>query len=138
MACYKCGVTITNVPISAEHVKAMAADATTHLLQSLGLRIRQPTVDDDPRRYRGVKISVIYDKSWEQRCKGWLHGTNKKKGPGGEFLYIEMQKIQLQRAGTQMTDLRHHAWKSPLKSSASSSQGRWLWKLMIWQDTKSR
>ena len=65
----------------------MAADATTHLLQSLGLRIRAPAVDDDPRRYRGVKRSVILGKTWEQRCKGWRHGTNKKKGPSGEYLY---------------------------------------------------
>ena len=87
MACYKCGVTITNVPISAEHVKAMAADAATHLLQSLRLRIRQPTVDDDPRRYRGVKKSVMLGKTWEQRCKGWRHGTNNERGPNGEFLH---------------------------------------------------
>ncbi len=87
IACYQCGITLRNVPISAEQVQGMAADATTHLLQSLGLRIRAPSVDDDPRRARGVKKSVILGKTWEQRCKGWRHGAKKKKSASGECLY---------------------------------------------------
>ena len=69
---------MTNVPISAEQIRTMAVDATTQLLQSLGLVLRQPE-SDDPRLYRGVKS--IFTKSWETRCKGWLHGTVKKKDP---------------------------------------------------------
>ena len=60
---------MTNVPISAEQIRAMAADPTTQLLQSLGLVLRKPE-SDDPRRYRGVKLN--FTKSWEQRCAGWL------------------------------------------------------------------
>ena len=123
------------MPISAEQVKAMAADATTHLLQSLGLRIRQPTVDDDPRRYRGVKKSVILGKTWKQRCKGWRHGTNKKKGPDGEFSYRGAENPITMRWDA---DDKNPVRRSPAKNSALTLQDRWLWKLMIWPDTKSR
>ena len=57
----------------------MAADATTYLLQSLGLRVRAPSADADPRRARGVKRSVILGKSWELRVKGWRHGARQKR-----------------------------------------------------------
>ena len=79
IACYQCGITMTSVPISSEQVQSMAADATTYLLQSLGLRVRAPSADADPRRARGVKRSVILGKSWELRVKGWRHGARKKK-----------------------------------------------------------
>ena len=67
----------------------MAADATTYLLQSLGLRVRAPSADADPRRARGVKRSVILGKSWELRVKGWRHGARQKKDDFGNFLYRE-------------------------------------------------
>ena len=82
---------MTNVPISAEQIRAMAVDSTTQLLQSLGLVLRKPE-SDDPRRYRGVNVHKQGEvKTWEQRCAGWLHGTLTKKGPNGEFLYRDAE-----------------------------------------------
>ncbi len=86
IACYRCGVTMTNSPISVEQVRQLAADPTAQLLNSLGL-IRNKPESDNPRRYRGA-TPLNYTKTWEQRCKGWLRGTVKKKDPDtGEYLY---------------------------------------------------
>ena len=78
IACYSCGITMTNSPISAEQARESAADPTTQLLSSLGLVLRKPEAEN-PRKLRGHKFA--YTKTWEQRCKGWLHGSIKKKDP---------------------------------------------------------
>ena len=51
-----------NIPVTAEEVAAMAADSSQILLQSLGLRVRAPQPDADPRRARGVKREVFLGK----------------------------------------------------------------------------
>ena len=78
---------MTNIPVTAEQVAAMAADASTYLLQSLGLRVKAPSSDNDARRARGVKRQVYLGQAWELRCKGWRHGARKKKDEFGNFLY---------------------------------------------------
>ena len=76
-----------NIPVTAAHVSAMAADSSQTLLQSLGLRIKEPQPDADPRRFRGIKKEVFLGKSWGRRCKGWRHGARKKKNEAGDLLY---------------------------------------------------
>ena len=52
VACYRCGVTMTNSPISAEQVRQLAADPTTQLLNSLGLIAMPKPETENPRRFR--------------------------------------------------------------------------------------
>ena len=85
IACYSCGITMTNSPISAEQVRELAADQTTQLLNRLGSILRKPEAEN-PRRSRGPKLT--YTKTCEQRCKAWLHGSIQKNDPEtGRFLY---------------------------------------------------
>ena len=46
---------MTNIPVTAEQVAAMAADASTYLFQSLGLRVKAPSFDNDARRARAME-----------------------------------------------------------------------------------
>ena len=53
----------------------------------MGLIVKPKPETENPRRFRGTKL-LNYRKTWEQRCKSWLHGTVNKKDPNtGEFLY---------------------------------------------------
>ena len=87
IACYSCGVTLTNSPITAEQVHELAADSCSQLLNSLGLVAN--TTAEDRLPYRGKKSAK--PKSWEERCKGWLRGSLKKKDPEtGRFKYTSI------------------------------------------------
>ena len=78
---------MTNIPITAAQISAMVADRSQTLLTTLGLRIKEPQPDADPRRSRGIKREVFLGKSWGRRCKGWRHGAKKKKDEAGNLLY---------------------------------------------------
>ncbi len=79
LSCYFCGIPMTNIPVTAAHISAMVADRSQTLLMTLGLRVKEPQPDADPRRSRGIKREVFLGKSWGGAAKAGCMALRRRR-----------------------------------------------------------